>query len=170
MGLNSCRETWKHQAMIQVDLNNCSPTIHYMDTFIPQGQHLRQILPIMTTTKEYFFLLLFFSFITGIVFGLRKECWQKRLPLQNKVQRIYWSWADVCVLLMNSVFCPPPDDGNENEALPEPPNSQLSWKQGRQLLRQWVTHTYIKPPHKNKEDCHWDSSLHSLTYRPRHIV
>ncbi|KAK1798011.1 hypothetical protein P4O66_000516 [Electrophorus voltai] len=27
------------------------------------------------------------------------------------------------------------DDGNENEALPEPPNSQLSWKQGRQLLR-----------------------------------
>ncbi|TSL68198.1 Striatin [Bagarius yarrelli] len=30
------------------------------------------------------------------------------------------------------------DDGNENEALPEPPNSQLSWKQGRQLLRQYL--------------------------------
>uniref|UniRef100_A0A8C2INT1 Striatin, calmodulin binding protein n=1 Tax=Cyprinus carpio TaxID=7962 RepID=A0A8C2INT1_CYPCA len=28
--------------------------------------------------------------------------------------------------------------GNENEALPEPPNSQLSWKQGRQLLRQYL--------------------------------
>uniref|UniRef100_A0AAY5F565 Striatin n=1 Tax=Electrophorus electricus TaxID=8005 RepID=A0AAY5F565_ELEEL len=32
----------------------------------------------------------------------------------------------------------PPNDGNENEALPEPPNSQLSWKQGRQLLRQYL--------------------------------
>uniref|UniRef100_A0AAR2LSF6 Striatin n=1 Tax=Pygocentrus nattereri TaxID=42514 RepID=A0AAR2LSF6_PYGNA len=31
-----------------------------------------------------------------------------------------------------------PNDGNENEALPEPPNSQLSWKQGRQLLRQYL--------------------------------
>uniref|UniRef100_A0A672N5T2 Striatin n=1 Tax=Sinocyclocheilus grahami TaxID=75366 RepID=A0A672N5T2_SINGR len=30
------------------------------------------------------------------------------------------------------------DEGNENEALPEPPNSQLSWKQGRQLLRQYL--------------------------------
>ncbi|XP_030627625.1 striatin isoform X2 [Chanos chanos] len=30
------------------------------------------------------------------------------------------------------------DDGNENENLPEPPNSQLSWKQGRQLLRQYL--------------------------------
>ncbi|XP_057217282.1 striatin-like [Triplophysa rosa] len=30
------------------------------------------------------------------------------------------------------------DDGNENETLPEPPNSQLSWKQGRQLLRQYL--------------------------------
>nr|ACR77508.1 striatin [Danio rerio] len=30
------------------------------------------------------------------------------------------------------------DDGNENEALPEPANSQLSWKQGRQLLRQYL--------------------------------
>uniref|UniRef100_A0A8C2INY3 Striatin, calmodulin binding protein n=1 Tax=Cyprinus carpio TaxID=7962 RepID=A0A8C2INY3_CYPCA len=29
-------------------------------------------------------------------------------------------------------------EGNENEALPEPPNSQLSWKQGRQLLRQYL--------------------------------
>ncbi|XP_051529289.1 striatin-like isoform X2 [Myxocyprinus asiaticus] len=30
------------------------------------------------------------------------------------------------------------DDGNENEALPEPPNSQLNWKQGRQLLRKYL--------------------------------
>ncbi|KAL6468646.1 hypothetical protein MHYP_G00221700 [Metynnis hypsauchen] len=30
------------------------------------------------------------------------------------------------------------DDGNENEALPEPPNSQLSWKQGRQLLKKYL--------------------------------
>ncbi|XP_062868465.1 striatin [Trichomycterus rosablanca] len=30
------------------------------------------------------------------------------------------------------------DDGNENEGLAEPPNSQLSWKQGRQLLRQYL--------------------------------
>uniref|UniRef100_A0A673M8T8 Striatin n=1 Tax=Sinocyclocheilus rhinocerous TaxID=307959 RepID=A0A673M8T8_9TELE len=30
------------------------------------------------------------------------------------------------------------DEGNENEALPEPPNSQLNWKQGRQLLRQYL--------------------------------
>uniref|UniRef100_A0A8C1T4I2 Striatin, calmodulin binding protein n=1 Tax=Cyprinus carpio TaxID=7962 RepID=A0A8C1T4I2_CYPCA len=30
------------------------------------------------------------------------------------------------------------DEGNENETLPEPPNSQLSWKQGRQLLRQYL--------------------------------
>ncbi|KAG1929701.1 striatin [Pimephales promelas] len=30
------------------------------------------------------------------------------------------------------------DDGTENEALPEPANSQLSWKQGRQLLRQYL--------------------------------
>lgn len=29
------------------------------------------------------------------------------------------------------------DDGNDSE-LPEPPNSQLSWKQGRQLLRQYL--------------------------------
>lgn len=52
-------------------------------------------------------------------------------------------WSDRKSLWLTCICHPvcdlsPSDEGNENEALPEPPNSQLSWKQGRQLLRQWV--------------------------------
>lgn len=52
-----------------------------------------------------------------------------------------WKLCKYTVIDMHLSSCVWPftlDEGNENEALPEPPNSQLSWKQGRQLLRQWV--------------------------------
>lgn len=78
----------------------------------------------------------------------RRLCWVcKRFSVKRAwfllvIECRMWSDRKLCkyTVIDKHPVCDlsPLDEGNENEALPEPPNSQLSWKQGRQLLRQWV--------------------------------
>lgn len=104
MGLNSCRETWKHRAMTQVDLNNCSATTYHMDIFIYQDQHPRQTMPIMRKATTKYCCFFPYKFHNWNCVWVKKGMLREEMAFAIQSSIDYWWGACVWVVLMTSVL------------------------------------------------------------------
>lgn len=106
MGLNSCRETWKHRAMIQVDLNNCSATTYHMDIFVYQDHHPRQTMTIMRKATTKYCCFFPYKFHNWNCVWVKKGMLREKMAFAIQSSIDYWWGACVWVVLMNSVLPP----------------------------------------------------------------